>query len=229
MLPVRGRSSVPNGYSPQFIRSPSQFFHFFRGLFFGSTPLRPFRPPGRSSDRFPPLFIIMSRRYVKRRPFAKRNKYSVEQTTYSLGPPTVTNENRDTLAAQTSIAIVPPTEVQGMRKVKNFTVSFAALGGSTDVSPDRSFYYALVYVPQGYQTGILRTPYLDNARTMYDANQFVLSCGIIDLSAGPQRIFTKLSRNLNSGDNIYMILKQVGFDQNAFNVCGVISYAITLQ
>jgi len=39
---------------------------------------------GRVSDRFPPLFIIMARRYVKRRPLAKRNKYSVEQTTYSL-------------------------------------------------------------------------------------------------------------------------------------------------
>ena len=132
----------------------------------------------------------MSRRYVKRRPIAKRNKYSVEQTTYALFVPQITSEQRDDPTSQTTIAIVPPTEVQGMRKVKNFTVSFAGVGNDGG-SPDRSFYYSLVYVPQGYQPGVLYTPVNDGARSMYTANQFVLSAGIIDLSAGPQRIFTK--------------------------------------
>jgi len=81
---------------------------------------------------------------------------------------------RDNPTSQTTIAIVPPTEVQGMRKVKNFTVSFAGVGGQGD-SPDRSFYYALVYVPQGYQPGVLYTPATGGARSMYTANQFVLS------------------------------------------------------
>jgi len=170
----------------------------------------------------------MARRYVKRRPLAKRNKYSVEQTTYSLAVPPIPSGERDNPTSQTTIAIVPPTEVQGMRKVKNFTVSFAGVGGQGD-SPDRSFYYALVYVPQGYQPGVLYTPATGGARSMYTANQFVLSAGIIDLSAGPQRIFTKLSRNLNSGDNIYLILKDCNASTAEFIVQGVVTYAITLQ
>jgi hypothetical protein len=176
----------------------------------------------------PALFIIMSRRYVKRRTFAKRNKYSVEQTSFSLTIPSI-NGTGDDLSSQNSIAIVPPTDVQGMRKVKNFTISFAGVDHQTGDSADRSFYYALVFVPQGYQTGILYTPGYNNARSLYSANQYVISSGILDLSAGPQRIFTKLSRNLNSGDNIYLILKHGSLAGDPFAISGVITYAVTLQ
>jgi len=168
----------------------------------------------------------MLRRYGKRRTFSKRNKYSVEQTTFLVTLPAITNENRDTLDAQVSIPIVPPTEVQGMRKVKNFTISLA----SVIQSEDMSFFYALVYAPQGYLPGVLNTPVMNNARSMYEANQYVISCGVIDLSAGPQRIFSKLSRNLNSGDNIHLILKNAGATTGATKqVQGLISYAVTLQ
>ena len=169
----------------------------------------------------------MIRRYVKRRPFAKRNKYSVEQTSFSLILPNlVADEDQNQLSKQTSINIVPPTEVQGMRKVKNITISLCS---ADNQSTDRSFFYALVYVPQGYNVGILRTPRDNQAFNMYEANQFVISCGVVDLSAGPQRIFTRLSRNLNSGDNIYLILKQATSSLPAFPVQGVVTYAITLQ
>ncbi len=170
----------------------------------------------------------MSRRYVKRRTFSKRNKYSVEQTSFSLTLPEVVSGG-DNLQSQNSIAIVPPTDVQGKRKAKNFTISFAGVDHQNGGSPDASFYYALVYVPQGYQTGLLFSPGTNNARTLYSANQYVISCGIIDLSAGPQRVFSRLSRNLNSGDNIYLILKKAGSDTETFTISGVISYAITLQ
>ena len=170
----------------------------------------------------------MSRRYVKRRTFGKRNKYSVEQTVFTLTLPVVTSTG-DNLESQNSIAIVPPTDVQGKRKAKNFTISFASTNNQVGGSEDRSFYYALVYVPQGYQTGILYNPGSNNARTLYSANQYVISAGIIDLSAGPQRIFSKLSRNLNSGDNIYLILKNTSNGGEPFAISGVITYAITLQ
>ena len=170
----------------------------------------------------------MSRRYVKRRTFGKRNKYSVEQTCFSLTLPTIEGAG-DNLQSQNSIAIVPPTDVQGMRKVKNFTISFASVDHQTGGSEDRSFYYALVYVPQGYQTGVLFSPAYNNARTLYSANQYVIASGIIDLSAGPQRVFSRLSRNLNSGDNIYLILKHGSLAGDPFTISGVISYAVTLQ
>ena len=33
-----------------------------------------------------------------------------------------------------------------------------------------------------------------------------MASGVIDFSAGPTRIYSRLARNLNSGDNIYLVL-----------------------
>ena len=39
---------------------------------------------------------------------------------------------------------------------------------------------------------------------MYEPNQFVMNCGVVDPSAGPIRFTSPVSRNLNDGDSIYL-------------------------
>ena len=77
------------------------------------------------------------RRPYKRPRYASRDKYSVQQKAVEFS----------TASDQTAKAeIVPGSDVEGMRKVKHLTVSCSA---ETDTG---SFYWALVYVPQGTST-----------------------------------------------------------------------------
>jgi hypothetical protein len=63
---------------------------------------------------------------------------------------------------------------------------------------------------------------------MYEPNQFVMGCGVVDFSAGPTRISTRLARNLNSGDKIVLIMSNS--DLAAAKVFHyVVRYAITLN
>ena len=145
----------------------------------------------------------MPRRFFRRRP-RNQDKYSVEQTIINTP-----NSNTWPLYAasgdlaatrQASYSILPPTDLQGMRKVKHFTLTFTA---TQDVQP---YYYALVFVPAGYEPQRINLPDTGIAINGYDANQFVISQGVLDFSGGPLRIRSPLSRNLNSGDSIYLLL-----------------------
>ena len=62
---------------------------------------------------------------------------------------------------------------------------------------------------------------------MYEPNQFVMNCGIIDTNAGPIRMSTPLARNLNDGDTIYLIVYPAS--TNAINIRGTARYAISLH
>lgn len=95
-------------------------------------------------------------------------------------------------------------------------ITGAADGGS-------SIYWALVYVPQGTNIGALN---LNNS--MYEPNQYVMNCGIVDTSAGPLRFTSPVARNLNSGDSIYLLLGTLSATANN-NLQGVVKYAITLN
>ena len=83
----------------------------------------------------------MPRRY-RRRNNGNRDKYSVEQTIinapnsgqWDLFP--ATQELGAT--RQVNYSILPPTDVQGMRKIKHFQLTF------TSTSDSLPFYYALV-------------------------------------------------------------------------------------
>ena len=121
----------------------------------------------------------------------RKNKYSVEQQAGSLAIPA---------ASQAYAKVVPDTSIQGMRKVAHLTVSLAAvengtIGGYT--------YWALVYVPQGEEVHNLNTA---GGTGMYEPNQYVLNCGVADFSAGPLRFTSRVTRNLNSGDAVYLIM-----------------------
>ena len=153
------------------------------------------------------------RRPYKRARYGKRDKYSVQQKAVELG---VTAEDVTAKAE-----IVPGSDVEGMRKIKHLTVSVASEG---DVGP---FYWAIVYVPQGTTPGNINVG-ATGASGMYEPNQFIMNCGVVDPSAGPIRFTSPVSRNLNDGDSIYMLIRNTNTAASAVYTC-VVRYAITLQ
>jgi len=153
------------------------------------------------------------RRPYKRARYAKRDKYSVQQKAVEIA----TGVEDTTAKAE----IVPGSDVEGMRKVKHLTVSVAS---ETDVG---SFYWALVYVPQGTVPGNINVG-ATGASGMYEPNQFCMNCGVVDPSAGPIRFTSPVSRNLNDGDSIYLLIRNTGRSLAVTYNC-VVRYAITLQ
>ena len=171
----------------------------------------------------------MPRRYVKRLRYNK-DKYSIEQTNFQ----STTVGNWSVVSApdeftvdsfQYNTIITAPTDTQGMRKVKHLTLSIANVG-TTD---SNLLMYAIVYVPAGYDVQPIRFPAAGLSTNNYTANQFVMMSGLIDFSAGPNRIRCPLARNLNSGDSIYLVLAVPQTTTGSLQVIGQISYAITLQ
>ena len=154
-------------------------------------------------------------RYYKKKYYkgAGKDKYSVENTSVLL----TTGQTSSGNLFQAAQALVNPTTTQGMRKVKHLTVSLT----TQDTAP--TVWWAVVYVPEGYAVNPISAI---SGASIYEPNQFVMSCGVNDPNAGPVRIRTPISRNLNSGDSIYLV---VGTPNAGLNVQGVCTYAITLQ
>jgi len=153
------------------------------------------------------------RRPYKRARYGKRDKYSVQQKAVEIA----TGSNDQTAKAE----IVPGSDVEGMRKIKHLTVSVAS------EQDQGSFYWALVYVPQGTVPGNINVG-ATGASGMYEPNQFVMNCGVIDPSAGPIRFTSPVSRNLNDGDSIYLLIRNTNNTLAVTYNC-VVRYAITLQ
>lgn len=157
-----------------------------------------------------------------------RDKYSVEQTV--LNTPalslwdTVQGDATHATNHQYAAMMVPPSDTEGMRKVKHLTLTFSNGAASEENIP---LLYALVFVPSGYVANKIQYPAGGNATNLYDPNQFVMSCGVLDFSGGPLRIRTPLARNLNSGDSIWLVL--AGIPDSADSYIVNCRYAITLQ
>ena len=59
-------------------------------------------------------------------------------------------------------------------------------------------------MPEGYRPNTLfASSGLEGS--VYEPNQFVLNCGYVDPTAGPIRIASRISKNLQSGDSIQLI------------------------
>ena len=170
----------------------------------------------------------MPRRY-RRYSRKSRDKYSVEQYNFTSPPAedwTLVESTSELTqnSRQWYTIVVPPVNFQGMRKVKHLTISLC------NVTSDNTFLiYNLVYVPEGYQPLPINFPANGSAVSNYASNQFIMSSGVIDLGAGPTRIRSPLSRNLNSGDAIYLVLSTNADVQTSFRILGQLSYALTLQ
>ena len=148
-------------------------------------------------------------RYYKRRYYRSgvggRDKYCVRQEAGQI----VTSS-----AGGGYAVIVDPADVEGMRKVKHINISLAS-------STTANMYWAIVYVPSGSTVQALSP----STGTFYPTPQYVMSCGVWDHDSGPNRIYSRLSRNLNPGDAIYLVVQANA--NSAFNYCA--TYAITLQ
>lgn len=114
--------------------------------------------------------------------------------------------------SEKGVTIVPPTDILGNRKVKNFTLKVTANGN------DDQIFGALVYVPEGTDpSSILCT---GKVQSMYEPNQNVILTFVIppnvqrdvdglitQMSAPTQIVVTsRLARNLNTGDKIVLIM-----------------------
>ena len=130
------------------------------------------------------------RRAYKRPSYGGRDKYSIQNKAFSF-----------TIASgtSTSFLVVPATAVEGMRKIKHLTVNLTTGADAIQL------FWALVYVPQGTPVGQISIGTSANVE-MYEPNQFVMNCGVVDPNAGPIRFSSPISRNLNNGDAIYLVL-----------------------
>nr|QIR82186.1 capsid protein [unidentified] len=165
------------------------------------------------------------RRRSYRRSGGQRDKYSVEQTGFSLSFPEETTNG----LYQSAVQVVAPDTTQGMRKVKHLTVSLALNSGG-NAEDTAELFWALVFVPQGYSPNAMYSTTGSVSGSLYEPNQFVMNAGIVDPSAGPIRFRSPISRNLNSGDSIYLIVGTTSRGVSGVLGCfGVIRYAITLQ
>ena len=160
------------------------------------------------------------RRRSFRRSNGQRDKYSVEQTGFTGAlPAEATNGLR-----QQAVVVVPAAALQGMRKVKHLTISLTETGAEAWV-----LYWALVFVPAGYQVNPLFATAGEVSGSLYEPNQFVMNAGIVDPTAGPIRFRSPVSRNLSSGDQIYLVIGSTFAGSASRRIFGVVRYAVTLQ
>ena len=156
----------------------------------------------------------------------KRNKYATMTYYVKNGDPTALNY-------KPYFTIVPPTDIGGMRKVKNISIqlSFSSMYFDTTdetfkYTENQQILWAIVYVPKGSEPGTLN----ESNGIFYSPPQFIMASGIYDCEqpGNSSRIFTPLSRNLNPGDGIAFVYKPRQLLYNG-QIAAVINYAITLQ
>jgi hypothetical protein len=100
--------------------------------------------------------------------------------------------------------LVPGSAAQGVRKVKNLTVKFVT---TTLHVP---LIFAVVYITEGVDphnvTMSAGTP--TQPVSLYEPAQNVIMYGqLVTQPQGPQQFHTRLARNLQSNDSIYLLLR----------------------
>ena len=156
----------------------------------------------------------------------KRNKYSTMTYYVKNGNPSATDY-------KPYFTVVPPTDIGGMRKVKNISIQLSFSSAYFDTQEEvlkytenQQILWAIVYVPKGSEPGTLN----EANGIFYSPPQFIMASGIYDTNqpGNGSRIFTPLSRNLNSGDGIAFVYRPRQLLCNG-QLAAVINYAITLQ
>ena len=180
----------------------------------------PLLRPGQSELRL--VFLAINffgvmpyrRRAYKRTRYGGRDKYSIHQKAFSfVAQPSPTT---------TAQLIVPSTATEGMRKVKHITVNLTPIldqdGGQ--------IWWALVYVPQGTTVGSIQLATTAALSDMYEPNQYVMNCGIVDPTAGPIRFYTPRTQPQRRRPDR---LSRPSHLAGNMDIRGTCRYAITLQ
>jgi hypothetical protein len=108
--------------------------------------------------------------------------------------------------AQTNmrLVVVPSTPVYGMRRCRNFEINLSLPPGSPD-----AIAWALIYVPEGIGADqVVLRPFgtqPGDFNSLYEPNQHVITSGVLTAEQ-PVKSFTPVSRNLNSGDAIWIVM-----------------------
>lgn len=153
-------------------------------------------------------------RYYKRKFNYRKRKYNIENRPVEFTTP----QNPENGFYQNQIQIVPPTATEGVRQVARMTVTLTCTGDD----PFSNIYWALVYIPEGAVTSSL----FPNATTLFQPSNYVLASGIADPTAGPIRISSRLRKNLNASDQIYLLTATKG---SGFSYEGLVRYAIAFH
>lgn len=125
--------------------------------------------------------------------------------------------NIDTGAQWARSLIVGSTNIQGVRKVKNFQICIPEF-------PEDYGVWALVYVPEGLTFTDIHLPTTDNAVSIYEPNQNIIMAGRTSPQA--QTVRSRLARNLGSGDAIYFGIKLGSGAAGDIATQVIVSYAI---
>jgi hypothetical protein len=163
-------------------------------------------------------------RRLRRRRFSRpvrTARYSSE-TTHIYDLLTIIQGQAPTVPA----LLVPGSNAQGVRKAKNLTVKFVT---TTLHVP---LIFAVVYVPEGVNPGTLTlsvgTP--SAPLSLYEPAQNVIMYGqLVTQPQSPQQFHTRLARNLQSNDSIYLLLRPlVKYDEGQWvvNLDILCNYAI---
>lgn len=163
-------------------------------------------------------------RYRRRR--ARRYARAVKPVKYSNETTNFFNDyniNQGDSLATGKIPLIVQTPVQGMRKCKNFTLNICCYS-------DVPILFALVYVPQGTNPSDLNIGTVANPTSIYEPNQNVIISGVVPKTlTTPVVKYTPLARNLNSGDQIFLVLRSASSFPEAFHLALYcqLNYAIT--
>lgn len=153
-------------------------------------------------------------RYRRRRAYGRKRKYNIENRPVSFQSP-LGEENG---YHQNQIPIVPPSTIEGVRQVARMTVTLTAATVEGNIEGP-NLYWALVYIPEGAVTSAL----FPNNTTLFQPSNYVLASGIADTNAGPIRISSRLRKNLNASDQIYLL---TATRSGGFTYEGLVRYAI---
>lgn len=156
----------------------------------------------------------------------KTVKYSNETVSSSLTFPSGNYPIEGRSGSAVLPIILTPTNVAGMRKVKNISVRIASTLPNT-VTAGGSCVMALIYAPQGTtDEQVWLSSGAGSMVSLYEPNQNVIASGIVNYQThATVYMGNRLARNLNSGDAILLVLKALNtIPQNAS-----VTYAITVN
>ena len=134
--------------------------------------------------------------------YPKKN-YQIQNKSANLS---FTTSSPLTKSSTMSYKVIPSIEIQGVRKAKNFTLTMEGDFHKKEDLKDKNVLinYLLVYHPSGLQIPPIAIPQ-QNPSELFAANQYVILQGILTpLNSKIQ--YSKLARNLNSGDSIDLVL-----------------------
>lgn len=138
-----------------------------------------------------------ARKYTRR---IKTVKYSNETAAVS-GIWEITDGKQNIL-----LGMIPSIEQQGVRKCKNFELSMVSQQWSNNENVP--VFWALVYVPEGTEANALHLGAGDVTASLYEPNQNVIMSGVWPSNqTANYKVKTRLARNLNAGDSIWLVLR----------------------